>query len=175
MSGGVGNRVAPFTYEGAWDVDGTYLPRNVVKHGAGLWLAIAKTTGIEPGADLTDTSWEPLGGGSPIYLEGVIAPGDATVTADVFRPGFRIPADSILRAVTITAADAPVGSALVVEVKRRSTGSTLTTVTVAAGSTTATVDGLAVALVEGDLLRFDVTSVGSTTAAKDVLASITAT
>lgn len=175
MSGGPGNRVAPFTYEGAWDVDGTYLPRNVVKHGAGLWLAIAKTTGIEPGADLTDPAWEPLGGGGPIYLEGVIAVGNATVADDVFRPGFRIPVDSILRSVTITATDAPVGSALVVVVKRRSTGSTLTTVTVAAGTTTQTVDGLSALLSEGDLLRFDVTSVGSTTAAKDVLASVTAT
>jgi hypothetical protein len=109
---------------------------------------------------------------APIYLEAIVQSGPAIVASNVMPPGIRVPAPCTLNAVYVNVGTAPTGSALTVLVKRG--GSTLATVTVAAGSTSGSVTGLGVPLAAGNLLTVDVSAIGSTVAGSDVLVSIEA-
>jgi hypothetical protein len=115
-----------------------------------------------------------LGGADvdPIWLEAIVKAGAAAVAANLMPPGFRIPADTTLRAVYVNVGTAPTGSALTVLVKRL--GVTLSTVTVAAGATAGADTGLSTALAKGDLLTVDISAVGSGTAGSNVLVTIEA-
>ena len=113
-----------------------------------------------------------LPGAGPLYLEAIVQAGSASVASNVMPPGFRVPADTTLRAFYVNVGTAPTGSGLTVVIKRA--GTTLATVTVAASSTSGSSTGLSVALARGDLLTVDVTAVGSTVAGSDVLASLEA-
>lgn len=48
MSRGAGDR--PLTYKGAWAYDQTYRPRDVVTVNSIAYMAVARTTGVEPEA-----------------------------------------------------------------------------------------------------------------------------
>lgn len=48
MSGGRGAGDRPLTYAGEYEVARTYLPREVVKTGGGVFMALSKHDGIAP-------------------------------------------------------------------------------------------------------------------------------
>lgn len=125
----------------------------------GSWIATALGT----------LAWSPTSG---IYQQAVVKPGAAAVAANVMPPGLRIPINCVLTAAYIDVGTAPTGSALTVLVKR--SGTTVATVTVAAGTTSGSSTGLSFALLKGELLTFDITTVGSTVAGSDVLAGVEA-
>jgi hypothetical protein len=108
----------------------------------------------------------------PIYLEAIVKAGAAAVASNLMPPGFRVPTATTLRAVYVNVGTGPTGSGLTVVVKR--SGTTLATVTVAAGATSGSDTGLSTALAKGDLLTTDITAVGSTVAGSDVLVTIEA-
>ena len=87
-------------------------------------------------------------------------------------PGLRVPQAHTLTTIYGTVGTAPTGSSLVVVVKKGAT--TLGTLTFAAAATTASVTGLSAALVAGDLITFDVSSVGSTLPGSDVSVQLVA-
>lgn len=137
-----------------------------------LDLRLLSGAGAAPGATLTwsGTRWVP--GAGPIYLEAIVKAGAAAVASNLMPPGFRVPADTTLRAVYVNVGTAPTGSALTVLVKR--SGTTVATVNVAASATSGSSTGLSLALAKGDLLTTDISAVGSTVAGSDVLVTVEA-
>lgn len=107
-----------------------------------------------------------------VYLEALVKQGTAAVATNTMPPGLRVPIDCTLANAYIWVGTAPTGSALTVLVRRA--GSTIATLTVAAGSTTGSATGLSVALTKGDLITFDVSAVGSTVAGADVAVELEA-
>lgn len=126
-------------------------------------------------------------------LNTLFAPFSLVAAAAALQPPVRFSAavasiattgtDEALKSRTITEArmrceSAPVGSALIAVVQHwnGTTWTDITTLTIAAGSTTQhVVTGLSQAQSAGHRLRLNVTSVGSTTAAKNVVVDITTT
>lgn len=106
----------------------------------------------------------------PIYLEAIVKAGAATVASNLMPPGFRVPAATTLRAVYVNVGTAPTGAALTVLLKRA--GTTVATVSVAAGTTSGSSTGLSTVLAKGDLLTTDISTIGSTVAGSDVLVTV---
>jgi hypothetical protein len=102
-----------------------------------------------------------------LSLAALIRSGRATVATNVLPPGLPIAYDGTLEEMRVYVGTAPVGSALTVVAKRL--GVTLATASVAAGATSGSVTGLAVAVAVGDLITFDITAIGSTTPGSDVV------
>lgn len=57
-SGGGGGSLGPL-WQGTWDNGTSYATNAIVSHDGSTWLAIAGSTGVEPGTD--GTKWQPLG------------------------------------------------------------------------------------------------------------------
>jgi hypothetical protein len=112
-----------------------------------------------------------LGVSSVPYLWSSV--GSATITT---TGTYRIASAQTLAQARMRVASAASGSALTVEVQRQvnSTGSwtTLTTLSITAGSTTENVQTVTTSLAANDLLRLNVTSVGSGTAATGVVVEV---
>jgi hypothetical protein len=139
----------------------------------GKWdVSLVGGGGASPGSVPTYDGSRAVWGAGPIYLEAIVKAGTAAVASNLMPPGFRVPAATTLRAVYVNVGTAPTGSGLTVVVKR--SGTTLATVTVAAGATSGSDTGLSTALAKGDLLTADITAVGSTVAGSDVLVTIEA-
>jgi hypothetical protein len=112
-----------------------------------------------------------LGVGSVPYVWSSV--GNATIAVS---GSHRVSATQTLAQARMRTATAPSGSALTVEVQRQvnSTGSwtTLTTLSIASGATTEDVETVTTSLAVNDLLRLNVTSVGSTTPATGVVVEV---
>lgn len=168
MSKGAKDR--PVTYAGAYDATRTYLPRELVTDAGLVYMALAMSTGATPAT--SPTAWLHLGGGGDgVYLDTVIKQGPAGVATNVFPAGTRVPQACTTSGffARCNPSHMPSGSACTVVVKRA--GSTIATVSIAAGASSGSV-GTAVALALGDVLTYDITSVGSTTPAWDVAVGI---
>lgn len=109
----------------------------------------------------------------PTQIEAIIRSGAATVAANVLPPGLRADRPFTAEAAHVRLGTAPVGADLIVAFNRN--GTAFATVTVAAGGTTGTTSGLAEAFAEGDVLTWDITQVGATTAGSDVAAALAGT
>lgn len=83
---------------------------------------------------------------------------------------FRVPAAGTLTRVNLSCTSAPVGSSLTVVLRKN--GATVQSLTIAAGSTTEQSATLATAVVAGDKLDVNATSVGSTTPANNVVLQV---
>lgn len=108
---------------------------------------------------------------SNFYQDVLVKAGAVTVAAFIPQ-GVRVPVYTLLRSVTAHVGTAPVGAAMIIQVKRAST--VLATVTIADGATSGSVAATATAtiLAAGDLLTFNVTQVGSGTAGSDLSISL---
>lgn len=101
-----------------------------------------------------------------LAIEALIVSGAASVDTDVLPPGQRIPYATTLNSVYARCGTAPTGSALTVAVKRN--GTQITTVSIAAGATSGSTTGLAIALAAGDVISYGITAIGSSTAGADI-------
>lgn len=129
---------AGLTWSGAWDVSTTYEVRDAVRHDGSSWIAIAATTGEEPG---TGASWELLSARGNTGPEGPAGSVD-NLGGDVTGPpagnsvvsvGGESAASVAGAAVAVAAAtNAPIGDTLVL---RDATGN------FSAGTITASLDG----------------------------------
>lgn len=106
----------------------------------------------------------------PFQLELLLRAGTASVADNVLPPGVRIGYALTLTDFYLRAGTAPTGSALTVEVNLN--GVLVATVTIAAGATSGSLLGQAIAVAAGDVLTFDITAVGSTTPGADLALSI---
>lgn len=102
----------------------------------------------------------------------LIITGFARVANNVAPPGLRVPRACTLRTAILRVGTAPTGADLIMLVRRA--GVTLATLTVAAGTTSVTVTGLAVALAAGDVITFDTTQIGSAVAGADLAPALVA-
>lgn len=102
-----------------------------------------------------------------IALDTVIKQGPAGIASNVFPSGTRIPMDCSTSGwyLRCNPSHMPSGSPCTIAVKR--SGTTIATVSIAAGSSSGSATTI-VALLTGDILTYDITSVGSTTPAWDV-------
>lgn len=165
----------PLTYQGVYDSSRTYHPRMVVVDSTGLvYMAIARSTGSTPAS--SPLSWLLFGGGGAgavgVYLDTVIKQGAAGVATNVFPAGTRVPQACTTSGffARCNPSHMPSGSSCTIVVKKA--GSTIiATVSIAAGASSGSVS-TAVALALGDILTYDITSVGSTTPAWDVAIGI---
>lgn len=138
--------------------DGRLDPRHLSATGATHGMVpTAKGSGHKP-------TWGPL------YPAALIKSGTAAVASDVFVPGLLIVEDGILTQLGVTTRTAPTGADLIVVFKLARTGSTIGTVTVAASSNAGVEDIADFAVLQGDLIKTDITQVGSTVAGSDVVA-----
>lgn len=102
---------------------------------------------------------------SDFELQAIIVAGDASVADDVLPPGVELTADTTLTLLKVRVGTAPTGSGLTVEFNLD--GSSIGTVTVADGETEGETDISEAATAE-QILTFDVTAVGSSTAGSDI-------
>lgn len=110
----------------------------------------------------------------PVYLQSILA-GTLVVGNDVLPPGLRVPKATTARQIVGRVGTAPAGVDLIFTVERFNNGVSqglVGTVTIPAGSTNASVTGLSAALAGGDILKVNVTQVGSTTAGADLNVSV---
>lgn len=108
-----------------------------------------------------------------VILDTLIKQGPAGVATNVFPAGTRVPANCSTSGFFLRCnpSHVPTGSDCTVDVKRA--GSTVATVSIAAGSSSGSASTI-VALAAGDLLTYDITSVGSTAPAYDIALMIVA-
>lgn len=117
-------------------------------------------------------AWAPT---EPIYMQAQLASGSVATGTHVLKPGLRVPGDSTLREVVLRCDTAPVGASITVQVERFNNGGSqgvIATVSVTTGQTVGSVSGLTAGCAKGDMLRFNITSVGSTTAGADLTVSL---
>lgn len=110
----------------------------------------------------------PEPGGYDIFL----IDGAATLGADLLPPGVRIMGNFKLYRVELRASDAPVGSNLTITIKKN--GSLLEAVDLADGETQ-WVTRLVRSFVDGDILTFDCSAIGSTTPGSYIALSLIGT
>lgn len=111
----------------------------------------------------------------PIYLQAQLVSGAIAVGTHVLKPGVRVPTDTTLREVILRCETAPTGAAITVQVERFNNGVSqgiLGTATIAAGANVGSVTGLSGGCAKGDILKFNITSVGSTVAGSDLTVSM---
>lgn len=121
--------------------------------------------------DLGTLTWQQV---EPIYLTDR-APGAQVVTANAIPPGIRVPAATTARDL-IARLDTPAtGSSFIVVFERWNNGAfanNIGTVTIPATESVASTTGLSVGLAKGDIIKANVTQVGSTVAGSDLLVSV---
>lgn len=84
MSRGAGNHAAPITYEGEYDPDRTYLPRQIVTVDGVPYMATALVQGVTPAGS-------GAGAANPILYVGLLAPTDGRVFWwDVSVPALKV-------------------------------------------------------------------------------------
>lgn len=127
-------------------------------------------SGRARGHVLTHKQTSPKWSWGPLYPAALIKSGSASVASDVFVPGLLIVEDGTLTQLGVTTRTAPTGADLIVVFKLARTGSTIGTVTVPASSNAAVEDIADFAVLQGDLIKTDITQVGSTVAGADVVA-----
>lgn len=103
-------------------------------------------------------------------VEAIIKSGTAAVANNVLPPGLRIPERLLVSEAYVRLGTAPTGANFIVEFNKN--GTLFATVTVPAGVASAAATGLSEQFVSGDVLTWDITQVGSTTAGADVAAAI---
>lgn len=111
----------------------------------------------------------------PVFAQAQLVSGAAVVANHVLKPGIRVPIDGTLRQVVLRADTAPVGASLTVTVERFNNGASqgvIATAAIATGTTVGSVTGLVAGCAKGDILKFNVTTIGSTTAGSDITASL---
>lgn len=116
--------------------------------------------------------WAPS---EPIYLQAQLASGNVAVGTHVLKPGLRVPSLSNLAEIVLRCETAPVGAPITVQVERFNNGTSqgvIGTVSIPTGLTVGATTGLFAACAKGDILKFNVTSVGSTTAGADLTISL---
>lgn len=106
----------------------------------------------------------------PLYPAALIKSGTAAVATDVFVPGLLIVEAGVITRLGVSVRTAPTGAGLIVSFYHLRTATTIGTATVAASSTSGSADVTPFAVLEGDLIRTDITQVGSTVAGADVVA-----
>lgn len=111
----------------------------------------------------------------PIYLQAQVASGAVATGTHVLKPGIRVPLDTALREMVLRCDTAPSGAPITVQVERFNNGVSqgiIATASIVSGATVGSVTGLSGACAKGDMLRFNITSVGSATAGADLTASL---
>lgn len=111
----------------------------------------------------------------PIYLQAQLALGNVATGTHVLKPGVRVPTDATLREMILRADTAPTGASITVQAERFNNGvsqGVIATASIVAGATVGSVTGLSAACAKGDILRFNITSVGSTVTGADLTASL---
>lgn len=106
----------------------------------------------------------------PLYPAALIKSGTAAVASDVFVPGLLIVEDGTLTKLGVAVRTAPTGAGLIVSFYHLRTSTTIDTVTVAASAKAGSTAIDPFDVLEGDLIRTDITQVGSTVAGADVVA-----
>lgn len=137
------------------------------------------------GGDSTSGKWDDLkiiqpgtakwSSGEPVYFQAQLATGNVAVANHVLKPGLRVPTACALYEVVLRIETAPVGSSLTVTVERFNGGvsqGVIATVSIPTGENVGSVSGLNALCAKGDILKFNVTAVGSTTAGADLTASL---
>lgn len=117
-------------------------------------------------------AWVPT---DPIYLQAQLVSGNVVVANHVLKPGVRVPSASILKEFVLRCETAPVGASLTVQVERFNGGVSqgiIATASIPTGQNVGSVTGLSAACAKGDILKFNVTSVGSSTAGADLTGSL---
>lgn len=111
----------------------------------------------------------------PIYLQALLVSGNVSVANHVLKPGLRVPAASLLREVVLRCETAPTGASITVQVERFNGGVSMgiiATASITATNNVGSVSGLSAACAKGDMLKFNVTSIGSGTAGADLSISL---
>ncbi len=122
--------------------------------------------------DLGTLAWSAL---EPIYLQAQLATGNVATGTNVLKPGLRVPAASTLAELVLRAETAPVGAPITVAVERFNNGvsaGVIGTVSIPTGENVGSTVGLTSGCAKGDILKFNITSVGSTTAGADLTISL---
>lgn len=101
-----------------------------------------------------------------LHTDVFIMPFDAYIGSNVLPPGLRVSDDVTLTDILARCGTAPTGSGLTVVV--RANGTSVGSVTIAAGATTGSTTGLTADLSTGDILTFDITAIGSTLPGADI-------
>lgn len=133
---------------------------------AGRLISAARRTAGGP----STPSAAPTGVGG--WTPELLIAGYARVGTNIAPPGLRVATACTLQSAYLRAGTAPTGSSLILLVER--SGSTLATLTLAAGSSSTSATGLSVALAAGDIVTFDVTQIGSTVAGADLAVQLVA-
>lgn len=124
------------------------------------------------GVDVGSLAWTY---NDPIYVQAQLVSGVVAVANHVLKPGVRVPAQTTLRQMVLRIDTAPVGSSLTVQAERFNNGASqgiIATASIPTGLTVGSVTGLSAACAVGDIIKFNVTAVGSTTAGSDLTASL---
>lgn len=111
----------------------------------------------------------------PVYLQAQLATGDVATGTHVLKPGLRVPVACQLREVVLRCETAPVGASITVQVERFNNGVSqgiIATASIPTGENVGSVVGLSADCAKGDILKFNITSVGSTTAGADLSVSL---
>lgn len=111
-------------------------------------------------------------GGHGGWTPEVIVSGYARVAADISPPGLRVPFNCRISAIYLRAGIAPTGADLVWDVNVN--GTPVETLTITATGTATSSTGLLIDLVEGDIVTFDITQIGSTVAGADLAVQLIA-
>lgn len=109
-------------------------------------------------------------GSSTAQVEAIIKSGTASVATNVLPPGLRIPERLLVEQAYVRLGTAPTGADFIVAFNKN--GTQFATVTVPAGVASGSATGLSEQFVSGDVLTWDITQVGSTTAGSDVAAAV---
>lgn len=128
---------------------------------------VRDVTSVEAGVDDDATSTA-----STTWTPELIVAGYARVATNIAPPGLRVPFDCVLDSIYLRVGTAPTGAALIIVVKVA--GVTASTLTVAASGTSTSSSGLFFDMLEGDIVTFDVTQIGSTVAGADVAVQLIA-
>jgi hypothetical protein len=115
------------------------------------------------------------GTGELTYTIQDIRTGNLAVAASAFPPGLRVPENGNAIAFVARLGTVPTGSDVTIKAERWNDGgyqNDIATLTIPAGTTLASVSGLAVAVAKGDIVHFNITQVGSTTPGADLNVSL---
>lgn len=138
----------------------------------GTPLSATRLNHMESGIEDADTRITGVESRSA-QVEAIIKSGAAAVATNVLPPGLRTPQAMLVTEAHVRLGTAPAGSGLTVGFNRN--GTQFATVTVPAASTSASATGLTTQFAAGDVLTWDITAVGSTTAGADVAAAVVGT
>lgn len=111
----------------------------------------------------------------PIYLQAQLASGNVATGSHVLKPGIRVPTATNLREMILRCDTAPTGAPITVQVERWNGGvnyGVVGTASIPVGDTVGSITTLFVPCARGDILKFNVTSVGSTVTGADLTTSV---